>query len=186
MSASNHTCPLWAGRLLISPLRKLYHRPEKILSEFMTPGATVLEIGPGMGFFSIPMARMVGKTGKVYCADIQAEMLNALMRRAEKASLNSILHPIQCTPESFSINHLQEKIDFCLLFAVVHEVPDQGLLFGEVYRALKPGGKVLLAEPRGHVKPKEWNTSLEVAIANGFSLATSAQVKGSYACVLIK
>lgn len=186
MKESNHTCPVWIGRLMISPLRKFYHRPENILSEYILPGSSILEIGPGMGFFSIPMACMTGKGGKVYCVDLQQGMLEVLKRRAEKAGQKTIVQTIQSTPESFSIDHLKEKIDFCLLFAVVHEIPQQALLFGEVYRALKSGGKVFLAEPRGHVKEKEWNNSLELAIACGFSVTTTRQVKGSYACVLMK
>jgi ubiquinone/menaquinone biosynthesis C-methylase UbiE len=59
-----HVCPWWIGYLLASPLRRLVQKPEVILRPFLSNGMRVLEVGPGMGFFTLPMARMVGSAGR--------------------------------------------------------------------------------------------------------------------------
>jgi len=48
MPHNHHVCPWWMGYLLITPFRRFMQDPVKILSPFMKPGMTVLEIGPGM------------------------------------------------------------------------------------------------------------------------------------------
>ena len=62
-------CPSWLGYFLINPLRKLLENPDKILGQFVREGMTVLEPGCGMGFFTLPLARMVGPKGRVVVAD---------------------------------------------------------------------------------------------------------------------
>jgi SAM-dependent methyltransferase len=63
---SHRVCPWWLGYLLASPIRRLLQGdPEKILAPFVREGMTVLEPGPGMGFFTLPLARRVGPMGRV-------------------------------------------------------------------------------------------------------------------------
>src|SRR4030043_901954 len=81
-----HVCPWWFCFIDYNFLRKLLHNSEEILRLYVVEGNTILDIGPGMGYFSIPLARMVGEKGKVIAADIQPEMLQALRRRASRAS----------------------------------------------------------------------------------------------------
>ena len=64
-------CPFWVGYLLLSPLRKLFESPDRILGPFVTEGMMVLEPGCGMGYFTLPLARMVGAKGKVVALEIQ-------------------------------------------------------------------------------------------------------------------
>jgi ubiquinone/menaquinone biosynthesis C-methylase UbiE len=64
-------CPFWVGYLLINPLRTLMQNPKKILSQYVISGMKVLDIGCGMGFFSLPIARMIGPHGRVICLDVQ-------------------------------------------------------------------------------------------------------------------
>jgi len=77
-------CPWWMGYLLANPVRRLFQNPEKILAPYINKGDKILEIGPGMGFFSIPMASMTGEKGKVYCVDLQPKMLAVLEKRGKK------------------------------------------------------------------------------------------------------
>lgn len=162
MKKHEDVCPVWAGYLLANPLRKLIQNPPKIVSPYIKSGSKILEIGPGMGFFSLPMARMAGDTGRVYCIDIQEGMLKKLRRRAQKRGLTNIETRL-ADPASFQIDDLTGQIDFVLLFAVVHEVPDQTILFKEVSGALKPGGVLLFAEPQGHVRQDDVERSVSVA-----------------------
>lgn len=84
---AQRVCPHWVGCLLLNPLRRLIHNPDQILASYVTGGMTVLDIGPGMGFFTLPLARMVGPGGKVIGVDIQEGMLSALQRRAQAVHL---------------------------------------------------------------------------------------------------
>src|SRR5512143_3172509 len=68
--SSRDVCPWWLGYLLAAPWRKLWHDPRSILRPFLGEGMTVLEPGPGMGFFTLEMARLVGPKGRVDAVDI--------------------------------------------------------------------------------------------------------------------
>ncbi len=68
---SNRVCPWWLGYLLVSPLRRLFQDPTEIVRPYAGEGMTVLDVGCGMGFFSLPMARLVGDRGRVVCVDLQ-------------------------------------------------------------------------------------------------------------------
>ncbi|MBC8457841.1 MAG: class I SAM-dependent methyltransferase, partial [Deltaproteobacteria bacterium] len=81
---AEHVCPYWVGYLLLNPLRKLLENPDKILGPFVQEGMTVLEPGCGMGYFTLPLARMVGPKGRIVAVEIQQKMLSALERRARK------------------------------------------------------------------------------------------------------
>ena len=74
----SHTCPWWLGYLLVTPLRRLKEDPARILAPHVQEGMTVLEPGPGMGFFTLELSRRVGPRGRVVAVDLQEEMLAAL------------------------------------------------------------------------------------------------------------
>ena len=76
-------CPIWLGYLLASPIRKFGQNPLTILRPNVSEGMRVLDVGCAMGFFSLPLAQMVGPAGRVYCVDMQERMLTVLGRRAE-------------------------------------------------------------------------------------------------------
>ncbi len=66
---SARVCPWWLGWLLASPVRKLFHDPARIVAPHVQEGMTVLEPGPGMGFFTLELARRVGPAGRVIAVD---------------------------------------------------------------------------------------------------------------------
>jgi ubiquinone/menaquinone biosynthesis C-methylase UbiE len=152
------------GYWLASPMRRWWTQPpEKLLAPYVREGMTVLEPGPGMGFFTLPMARMVGPAGRVVAVDIQAKMLESLRRRAAKAGLHTRIDTRLAQPDSMGVSDLSGAVDFVLAFAVVHELPSVAAFFSEAAAALKPGELLLLAEPAGHVKPEMFNRELETA-----------------------
>jgi ubiquinone/menaquinone biosynthesis C-methylase UbiE len=112
-----HVCPWWLCFTFDNIFRKLIHDPVKILRPYIKTGDMVLDTGPGMGYFTIPLAQMVGEKGRVIAADIQERMLLALAKRAEQAGVEKriILH--LCSPDSLG---LQEKVNFILAFWMVH------------------------------------------------------------------
>lgn len=159
-----HVCPWWIGYLLVNPVRRWLQDPEKILGPYVRGGMTVLDIGPGMGFFTLPAARMVGESGRLIAVDVQDKMLKALVRRAEKAGLAERIHALLCSPQDIGVS---EPVDVCLLFNVVHEVPDPNALFSQIRAVLKHSGKILLTEPRFHVSESDFQGTLETARAHG-------------------
>jgi ubiquinone/menaquinone biosynthesis C-methylase UbiE len=146
-----HVCPWWIGYLLASPLRRFFHKPEQIVSPYLKEGMTVLEVGPGMGFFTLPMARLVGSQGKIICIDVQKKMIDSLLRRAARAGLADRIITRLTSGDSLQVEDFANRIDLALLFAVVHEIPDQEKLFREVLTTLKEGSLILISEPSGHV-----------------------------------
>ncbi len=77
-----HTCPPWFLFTFDNPLRRWLHNPRKIVRPFVSPGDTVLDVGCGMGTFTIDLASYVGPQGKVIAADLQEAMLDGLEKRA--------------------------------------------------------------------------------------------------------
>ena len=65
---AEHVCPAWVGYFPASRLRTLLQNSYRILSAYIRPGMTVLDVGSARGFFSLPIAEMVGPQGKVVCA----------------------------------------------------------------------------------------------------------------------
>jgi ubiquinone/menaquinone biosynthesis C-methylase UbiE len=184
---AHRVCPWWVGYLLANPLRRLIHNPEKILAPFVAKGMTVLDVGPGMGFFALPMARMAGPKGRVVCVDVQERMLRTLLKRAAAAGLaDRIVARVSRPKKSLCIDDFDGKIDFALLFAVVHEVPDPLAFLAGVSRALKPGALCLVAEPKGHVSFREFEETLAAAGRNGLVVAGLPAIFRSLTAVLRK
>ena len=181
-----HVCPWWLGYFLVSPLRRLLENPERILTPHVREGMIVLEIGPGMGYYSLPLARMVGKNGRVICVDVQEKMLQGLRKRAGKAGLLDRTTTVVASGDSLHLEQYQSKVDFVFVFAVVHEVPDQGKLFEEANRAMKPDGLLLLSEPKGHVKPDEFEKTIELAKSRGFGVAKNVDIWRYYSVLMRK
>ncbi len=180
----HHVCPIWVGHLLNNPLRKLYQNPQKILGRHVREGMTVLDFGCAMGFFTLPLARMVGPEGKVIAVDVQAGMINKLAKRAQKASLSNRITARVCPPDALGLEEFNGKIDFALAFAAVHEVPDTSHFFREVSTLLKSAGKFLLAEPKGHVSDSRFKATLTIAEQHGFRILQPLRIFRSYGILL--
>jgi len=184
--AEHHVCPVWIGYLLASPVRKLTQNPNKILKPYVNEAMTVADIGCAMGFFSLPLAKMVGVDGKVICVDVQEKMIRSFEKRAQKAGLSGRIKTIICSDKSLGLEGFKEEIDFVLASAVVHEVPDASKFFSEIYQAMKPAGKFLVLEPKGHVSENDFEKTISIARENGFEVTDRPQIKRGRAVLLEK
>jgi ubiquinone/menaquinone biosynthesis C-methylase UbiE len=180
---NERVCPWWYAYLFDHPLRRLIQKPEKILGGFVQPGQTVLDIGCGMGFFSLGMARLVGEKGRVISVDLQKKMLDALERRAKRAGLGSRIELHQCQPDRIGIS---TQVDFALTFWMVHEVPDKKAFLTEVHSLLKPCGHYLLVEPRMHVAAPAFQRTVEIACATGLKLCAEPAISLSRSVLFLK
>jgi ubiquinone/menaquinone biosynthesis C-methylase UbiE len=154
-------------------LRRLVQNPEKVVEPYVHEGDTVLDIGPGMGYFSIPLAKIVGESGKVFAADIQPQMLNALQKRAKRAGVEQRITLHLCKKDSLGLN---TKFDFVLAFWMVHEVRDQESFFRGIRSLLKPNGKLLVSEPPVHVNKVRYKETVERALRAGFKLKSNPNI----------
>jgi 2-polyprenyl-3-methyl-5-hydroxy-6-metoxy-1,4-benzoquinol methylase len=136
-----------------------------------------------MGYFTIPMARLVGDTGKVIAADLQQEMLDGVDHRALKAGVQERIKLQLAKTESIGIS---EPIDFCLAFWMVHEVPDRTHFLNEIASKLKPDGLMLIAEPRIHVSKENFEKTLEIAKSAGLSVTVVPKIFLSHTALLKK
>ncbi len=183
---SKRVCPWWLGYLLASPIRRLAYNPAKIVAPYVRPGMTVLEPGPGMGFFTLELARLAGPSGRVIAVDVQPKMISNLKRRLGKGGLLERVDVRLATAESMGIGDVAGRVDFTLAFAVVHEFPAADRFFAEVGGASKSGARLLFAEPAGHVKDEEFEAELRWAAAAGFIVEERPQIRRSLAAVLRK
>jgi ubiquinone/menaquinone biosynthesis C-methylase UbiE len=176
-----HVCPWWAGYFIDNPLRRMLHSAEAILGRYVRPGMTVMDLGCGMGLFSIAMARMVGDQGCVIAVDIQQRMLDVLQRRAEKSGVASRIRIHRAAPDRLGVDG---TVDFALAFAVMHEVPDAERFLAQVCSCLKSDARFLVAEPRLHVSTAAFQGMLTLARAVGLGVLEEPHVRLSHAVVL--
>jgi ubiquinone/menaquinone biosynthesis C-methylase UbiE len=181
---AEHVCPWWIGYVLVSPLRRLWQDPRKILAPYVKPGMVALDLGCGMGFFSLDMAAMVGAKGKVVCVDLQPRMIRALARRATRAGVIDRIDPRVCERSGLGLEDLHGKVDFALAFALVHEVPDPEAFFRQIRAALRPGGACLVAEPKGHVSERRFEETIAAANRAGLEPGERPGIRRTRAALL--
>jgi len=178
-----HICPWWGGFFIDNPIRRLLHDPQKIVGLYVQPGTTVMDVGCGMGWFAIPMAKMVGDQGRVIAVDLQQKMVDVLKKRAEQAGVTDRIQLHKCEQDRLGVD---AQADFALAFAMVHEVPDQRRLLGEIHACLKAEGKFLVAEPRLHVPARAFDETVAIAEELGFRVVEEPSVRWCRAVVLEK
>lgn len=176
----HHVCPWWFAYTFDHPLRRLVQPPEKLLQPFAKSGTHAIDVGCGMGYFSIAMARL---GAKVLAVDLQQKMLDVLLKRAAKAGVRDRIETRLAGETSLN---LDGAADFALSFWMLHEVPDRDRLLREVHEAMVPGGTLLVVEPKGHVGERMFATETSLAEETGFSVAGAPHVALSRAVLLRK
>ncbi len=178
----NRVCPVELAGGLESRLRRWLQNPERIVAPYVKEGMKVLDLGCGPGFFSIPMARMVGKKGIVISADLQDGMLQKLCDKIKGTELEKRIQLVKCDKESINVH---DQVDFILTFYMVHEVPDKSLLFRQLKSILNKNGQLLLVEPKlFHVSRKEFAATTRIAEENGFHVSEGPRMGLSWTAVL--
>ena len=136
--------PARQAATLHHPLRRWVHPLPGTLEKFgIKPGDTVLEPGPGSGYFTVEAARIVGSDGRIVCLDIQPEMIEMLQARLGEygvANADSLIGDATDLPLA------DGSVDAAYLVTVLGEVPDRVQALRELRRVLKPGGVVAFSE----------------------------------------
>lgn len=116
--------------------------PEVLISQMpIEKNHTLLDIGAGSGFFTIPMAEST--TNKVYAMDPDWRMLKVIEEKAKEKGITNI-ELIQDYLENLTIKN--ESIDFAMASLILHEVSSLSNALSKIYEVLKPGGHLLCLE----------------------------------------
>lgn len=107
------------------------------------PGERILEIGPGVGYYTLDMAEWVGPEGTVEIFDLQQAFLDHVMRRAAERGLANI-KPTQ--GDATALPYEDDSIGAVVLTAVLGEIPDPVAALRQIQRVLKPGGRLVVGE----------------------------------------
>jgi len=114
------------------------------LIEILAPrgGERVLEIGPGTGYYTFEIAgRLDG--GQVDVFDIQQEMLDHVMREANRRGVTNVQPALG---DAQNLPYADDSFDGVVLITVLGEIPDQDRALAEISRVLKPGGRLIVGE----------------------------------------
>jgi ubiquinone/menaquinone biosynthesis C-methylase UbiE len=128
------------------PGREPEERPDLVLEAMpLEDGDVVADIGCGTGYFARRMAAAVAPEGRVYCVDVQPEMLVMAERLAEQAGISNIV-PVLATETDPRLP--AGEIDWALLVDVYHELQQPRPVLDGLRAALAPEGRVALVEYR--------------------------------------
>jgi ubiquinone/menaquinone biosynthesis C-methylase UbiE len=109
----------------------------------VAPGMTVLDVGAGTGYWTLPLSEMVGSKGRVIAVDVEPVMIEDLCTLARERGLDNV-EVVQS--EELHIPLQDEVAEVALLAFVLHEPPDPLAFLHEIARLLVPGGRVLILE----------------------------------------
>lgn len=183
--AAPHRCPLWMHWLLASPLRRLVESPEALLGPYVAPGMTVLEPGCGSGYFTLPLARMVGPGGRVLCVDVEPVPIERLLKRAERAGLSARIAASVCSPTELGLDDRAGQVDLVAVIHAMHELGDLPGFLRQVVSLLKPSGRMLVVEPKGHVTAARFAAQLDACRRAGLhEVPLGPQPKGRLVALL--
>jgi ubiquinone/menaquinone biosynthesis C-methylase UbiE len=171
--------PYAQHRLLDLPLPLLTCRRLDVLLQ-PRPGERILEIGPGTGLQSLHVAPQLGAGGQLAIVDIQQQMLDHVMVRAARRSIGNISpHLAGADALPFPDAHF----DAAYLVTVLGEIPQRQGALAELWRVLKPGGRLVIGEfaDRHHVTLP---TLITMANAAGLSFRRRTGMPFAYYALL--
>lgn len=133
----------WRGGLEHEGREVYDHRVEIVDAVGLAPGMTVADIGAGTGLFARLFAQRVGPTGRVYATDVSrwAVFKTAVLARAE--SLGNVTAVVNGEADA---GLAPGSIDVAFLCDVYHHFTKPWSMLQSIYRALKPGGRLVLVD----------------------------------------
>jgi arsenite methyltransferase len=148
-----HRGPAYAARLLGYDIEELNALPSTATAPFagvgnpfkmepLPPGATIADIGSGAGMDCLLAARRVGKTGRV----VGVDMTDAMLARARSAAAEIGFDHVSFEKGEITDLPLEsDSVDVLISNGVFNLAPDKTALFSELYRVVKPGGRIQFA-----------------------------------------
>lgn len=177
-TAAPHRCPWWIQWVLASPIRALIDGVRGVAATQVQPGMTVLDVGCGFGFLSLPMARRVGPDGRVLAVDVEPRVVDELRRRASRAGLADRINARACDVRDLDLGDRSGAIDLVTVVHCLHEFDDPDGFLVRAASVLRPGGRLLLIEPPGHVTADKFAAQIERALRAGLKRIGHPAVDG--------
>src|SRR4051795_1701818 len=128
------------------------------------PGERLLEVGPGTGYYTIPVAEWIEPDGTLDILDLQQEMLDHTLGRAAEAGLSNVA-PTRA--DATSMPYPDDSFDGAYLVTVLGEIPDQEAALRELGRVVRPGGRIVVGELFGDPHMVTHGALASTAVAAG-------------------
>lgn len=131
---------------LLIPLRNLFLSPKKLIKRLaLKEDFTVLEVGPGPGYFSPHIAKVLSR-GKLVLTDIQQEMLDYAKRRLDKRRITNVEYRLG---NGKTLDFENGAFDRVFMVTVIGEVENKKAYIREIHRILKDDGMLSISELAG-------------------------------------
>ncbi len=170
-------CPFNIGWLLENPFRKRFFGAAKTMGWIgVGKNTKVLELGSGTGFLTVEAARRVGDSGRLYCMDIQPEMVAKTRERMRRHNLDNVGVVVG---NALALPFKDNVFDLAFLVTVLGEIPEPRVALRELNRVIVPGGILSVGEIvfdphyylRSSVKAKANHAGFEFLKESGSFLA---------------
>ncbi len=133
----------WTQRFEVEG-REIYDERERIVAAVgLSRGLRVADVGSGTGLFTIPFARAVGESGRVFAVDILPEFLEHVRERADVERLRNV-ETVLCTERSIELP--ESSVDVVFVCDTYHHFEYPMSTLGSIHRALKPGGELVVID----------------------------------------
>ena len=155
-------CP-YNQRFWVQAPHPLITRPRLREALAPEPGQRLLEVGPGTGYYALEVAEWLAPEGRLDVFDLQQEMLDHTLLRAEQRDIRSI---VAMQGDARSLPYDDDAFDAAYLVTVLGEIPDQEAALRELARVVRPGGRVVVGELFGDphwVSPRKLQAHAERA-----------------------
>lgn len=168
---------------LLLPLRNIFLSPKQLIERLeLRNDFTVLEIGPGPGYFSFKVAEKLTK-GKLVVTDIQQEMLDYAKKRLDKRGLKNVEYDL-CNGEVLEFE--DECFDRVFMVTVLGEVQNKEKYVLEIRRILKKGGIFSVSELAGDPDKISIEDLKELVTVKGFKVSHQFGNRRNYTLNFVK
>ena len=168
--------PKYAFTLLL-PLRNIFLSPKKLIERLdLQEDYTVLEIGPGPGYFSVKVAKEL-KKGKLVLADIQQEMLDYSRKRVEARKIQNVEYKL-CN--GHTLDFKDKSFERVFMVTVMGEVTNKREYLREIRRILKNDGMLSISELAGDPDKLSTEELQDLVCSEGFKLTILFGTKRNY------
>jgi len=164
--AAKGVFPYQMAFTLLIPLRNIFLSPKQLIKRLeIKDSLQVMEVGPGPGYFSIPIAKKL-TSGRLVLADIQQRMLDYAKKRIDKKGLTNVDYYL-CDGTTFQFSN--QTFDRIFMVTVIGEVEHKEDYMQELHRILKPKGILSISEMAGDPDKMSINEARNLAERHGFS-----------------
>jgi predicted methyltransferase len=126
--------------------RDEWQRPAEVIDALgVKSGYRVADIGSGYGYFTFRLAARVGAEGKVYAVDIDEEAVDKVRKRKVREKLEQVEPILGGSGDP----RLPNDLDAVLIVDTYHEFREYDRMTQAVFRALKPGGRLVIIDGEG-------------------------------------